>query len=304
MRMEMGDPSPVPNDSVAVAVLAGLGGMVGWGVADFLGKWTIDRIGALPTLFWSQLIGVGPAVAFLAASGRIPALHGLDLLYLAAFGVVDAFAYLLIYVGFGKGKVSLLSPVYASYAALAVLLSAWLFHEHITGLQWAGIAVVFAGVLLVSRATAGASPAPAAPSRGAGLPEILVAFVLHGFWLVLFDRFLGERPFAIFVLGARLAVVLTLLAHARVTRQSLRVPDRGLFRPLLVVGVADVCAYAALAWGLGSSTHTSIVVILGSTFSVPTMVLARIFLKERLSRPQMAAVASIIGGIVLLSIRG
>ncbi len=45
------------NDSLLVAALAGLGGMAGWGMADFFAKKTIDRVGDITSLVWAHLFG-------------------------------------------------------------------------------------------------------------------------------------------------------------------------------------------------------------------------------------------------------
>ena len=74
---------------LAIATLAGLGGMVGWGLADFFAKRTIDQIGDLSTLFWSQALGVIPVLALFATRREIPTLHTFDPLWLALFGIVE-----------------------------------------------------------------------------------------------------------------------------------------------------------------------------------------------------------------------
>ena len=182
------------SHNLAIAVFAGLGGMVGWGFADFFAKKTIDAIGDLQTLFWSQLIGVAPILALFVAQRNIPPLHGLDGVYLVLFGAVSALSYLPLYTGFGKGQVSLLSPIFASYAAVVVLLSVVLFGEEIGSLQWLAIAIVFAGVLLIStdlRALRSLLVRGKA-ARSAGVKEVVSALLVYSVWLVLFDQFLGH----------------------------------------------------------------------------------------------------------------
>jgi len=45
------------DNSLAVAILGGLGAMLGWGFADFFAKKTVDRIGDLASLVWAHLFG-------------------------------------------------------------------------------------------------------------------------------------------------------------------------------------------------------------------------------------------------------
>jgi len=44
--------------NIAVAIVGGLVGMLGYGVSDFIAKKSIDKIGNLKTLFYTQLFGV------------------------------------------------------------------------------------------------------------------------------------------------------------------------------------------------------------------------------------------------------
>jgi drug/metabolite transporter (DMT)-like permease len=288
-----------------LAVFAGLGGMFGWGMSDFLAKRAIDRIGDLRTLFWSQAAGLMPLIAIFAFSREIPTLHGFDLPFLALLGIVEAAWYLAVYAGFGKGQVSLLSPIFASYAAWVALLSALVFGERISVGKWLAIGVVFAGVILIStdprdlRRTLRAGNTDLPP----GLPEIAVALVAFSFWLLALDRFIGDRDWVFFMLAIRIAETITLVAYARATRRPLGLAQHGPLMPYVsLIGCCDVIAFSAVAYGFSATTQTSIVAMLSSTYSLLTVVLARIFLQERLRGPQKLAAGIILTGIVLVSV--
>lgn len=296
------------DGGLAVATLAGLGGMAGWGVADFLAKKTIDRIGDLTTLFWAQAIGIAPLLGIFAVSRHVPTLHAYDLLWLVLLGAASALSYLSLYAGFGKGQVSFLSPVFAAHAALVVILSAWVFDEDIATRQWIAIAVVIVGVVVISTNLSELSHVlhDTATSRTGGLAQTLTAAVAYALWLVLLNRFIGERDWVFFLLVIRAAAAGTLIAFARGTRRSFGLgptADRRAVAPyLLVIGASDVAAFAAVAYGFSATTHTSIVAVLSATFSLPTLLLARIFLKERLVRSQKLAAGVILVGIAAVSI--
>lgn len=283
-------------------MLAGLGGMIGWGLADFFAKWAIDSIGDLRTLFWSQAAGILPLLGILIVNQDVPTLHRFDLVFLVLFGMVEATWYLAIYAGFAKGQVSVLSPVFSSYAALVALLSAVFFGELISPGTWLAIGVVFAGVVLIGmtprdlRRVSGGTIVP-------GLPEVVAALVTFSFWLLLLDRFIGDRSWVFFVLIIRAVETTALAAYAGATRKPLMFrPHRALIPCVALIGVCDVIALSAFAYGFSVSSQTSVVAAISSAYSLITVILARLFLSERLGASQMVATGIILIGILLVTL--
>jgi hypothetical protein len=45
------------QQELVIALIAGFGGMFGWGLADFFAKKTIDHIGSVVSLVWAHLFG-------------------------------------------------------------------------------------------------------------------------------------------------------------------------------------------------------------------------------------------------------
>jgi drug/metabolite transporter (DMT)-like permease len=70
-----------------------------------------------------------------------------------------------------------------------------------------------------------------------------------------------------------------------------------------LIGLCDIGAYSAVAFGFGATSHPSVIVVLSSTFSLPTLLLARVFLKERLGHTQKLAACTILAGTVLVALR-
>lgn len=291
------------NHDLLIALIAGLGSMVGWGSADFFAKKTIDVLGDLKTLFWAQLIGILPLIIIFAVHHTISPLNHLDPLYLVLFGIFSAVSYLPLYAGFGKGEVSLLSPIFASYSVVVVLLSAVFLHEHIAPHSWIAILVVFAGILLIS-----SDPRELRGSlrhinkRVKGIPDVAAAMLLYSFWLFFFDKFLQDKNWVFPLLVIRIVAVLTLFVYAKTRKISLAVGDRGLWKFLACIGVFDVAAFAFVSYGFSNSSHTSVIAVLSATFSVPTIILAALFLKEKIRPYQIAAIALILSGVVLVAL--
>jgi len=291
------------HSTLFIALLAGFGGMLGWGTADFFAKKTIDEIGDLRTLFWQQLFGVVPLLVIFLAHPKIPHLQHFDLLFLLLFGIVEALSYLFLYAGFGKGQISLLSPVFASYSVLVVILSIIILGESLYWKRSLAIIITFIGILLIST-----DPQDLRGSlrkhafRLEGLTEVIMAMIGYSFWLLYLDKFLNGKQWLFYLLIIRSIAVLTLGAYAAAKRTSLRFKDTGLWKFLVCIGVFDVAAYSFVSYGFSHSRYPSVIVVLSATFSLPTMLLAYLFLKEKIKPFQLAAALTILCGVVLITL--
>jgi drug/metabolite transporter (DMT)-like permease len=92
-----------------------------------------------------------------------------------------------------------------------------------------------------------------------------------------------------------------LVVYTVATRQKVTVSWRGAWKYLILIGACEILAYVGVSWGYGATSRTSIVALVSGAFSLPTIVLARIFLKERTGWLQALASGLIVAGIALLN---
>lgn len=277
--------------------------MLGWGLADFFAKKTIDKIGDLQTLFWAQTIGILPLVILFLANPHTPQLNRYDPLFLVLFGIGSALSYLPFYRGLEKGQISILSPIFASYSVTVVILAALFLNTSISSSQLLAIVIVFAGILLASTdprevkhhlKTGGESVK--------GVPEVLVAMIGYSTWLLFLDKFLNGKDWVFPLLVIRCIAALTLLVYGYATRQRLSIQDRSLWKYLALIGIFDVAAFSAVSYGFSHTSYISVVTVLSATFSLPTIILAYVFLKERITKLQTIAALLIVCGIMIISL--
>ena len=294
------------NNPLLIALLGGLGGMIGWGSADFFAKKTIDRIGPIRSLVWAHIFGTAILLAaFLAqlvtghGGGAFPtslsAWAGV-----AFFGVLQMIVYWLVYQAFEKGQVSVLNPVFASYSGLVALFAFILFHQHAGKFAGLALVVIFAGNLLLNMDFS------AAKSKRfniiPGLAEIGLATVLAAFWTLGWDKYVNGRDAltSALCMYAFMTVAAIALAYFMKTKNlTKQLTDK---KFLFLMGLGEAVAYLAISWGYSKTSLTGIVALISGAFSVPTVVLAYFFLKERLTKLQWASVAIIIAGVVLISL--
>jgi drug/metabolite transporter (DMT)-like permease len=163
-------------------------------------------------------------------------------------------------------------------------------------------AVAAAGAIV---ALAGAVLASVEERRdvASGRARAVVLAAVAAVALGLFAYFLGlgsrEGSPLSTLLGARVGSLAVLAVFAVWSRRPLGIG--GSWLPLVAaIGLCDVSANALFAL---ASTHglLSLVSILGSLYPVVTVVLAYVFLHERLTRLQLAGIAVALAGVMALS---
>jgi drug/metabolite transporter (DMT)-like permease len=137
------------------------------------------------------------------------------------------------------------------------------------------------------------------PDRARAVGLAVVAAVALG----LFVYFLGlgsrEGDALSTLVGARIGSLSLLLLAAAALRAPLRMPRASLL-PVAAVGLADVTANGLFAF---ASTHglLALVSVLGSLYPVLTVLLAHVFLGERLTVLQKTGVAAALAGVAAIS---
>jgi drug/metabolite transporter (DMT)-like permease len=302
-------------------IALGLAAALCWGVADFCARGATKVGGTLRTLWSVNAIATVALLLFALPLGLLR-LAGQPLgavLAAVALNVAIMGGAALLYRAFAIGTLSLVSPIAASFAAITALL-ALASGEHPSAAQLIGIALALGGVSLASTASGHPSLASkhstwVGPMKLApGLIEALGAMLLFGvcYWALRYVVTVLGGVTVVFIgkvsdllaLSALVLVVMALPQQPAVARPASTFWQR-LHAPgflLWVVPVALLDTAANIAYNLGIATAlTSVVSVLSSLFSAVTVLLAALFLGERLARWQWAGVITILLGIALVS---
>ncbi|MDB5171126.1 MAG: protein of unknown function transrane [Candidatus Saccharibacteria bacterium] len=294
------------HNELLIAILAGLGGMFGWGLADFFAKKTIDEIGAIKSLVWAHSFGA--TLFILITLGQVfvrnqsvdtPATVS-AWAGLVFFGALQMIVYWLVYEGFNKGQLAVLNPVFASYSGLVALISIIFFGENLGVALGIGLVALFFGIVLMNLDIKGLKSKQL--NIVPGLKEVGAAAILAAVWTVGWDRFIDGKDALSYAMFMYIFMTAAAFVLAAIMKVTLRGISPGLKKFLVLIGISEVLAYLAISWGFSETSLTSIVALVSGSFSLPTIVLAFIFLKERISQLQVAAIAVIIAGIALVSI--
>jgi drug/metabolite transporter (DMT)-like permease len=292
-------------------ILLGLLAAFTWGVADFFARFAAQRVGNIRTLFYMQLMGlVGISFWLFLFEPNIK--WDWPLVALAALlGVGNTIAGLCLYRSFEVGLLAVVSPIAASYGAITLCLGL-LTGQRPRVSELLGLVVVIVGVILAStpltfgRNVQKAKKPDKKPLRyrvqsalanGVGL-AIAAALV----WGVVFWGLGYVSPTLGGILPVwemRFIAPVVIFGLARATKASLSLPDKTSLWWIFGIAVFDTGAYIAYNKGL-QFAESGLVAVIASLFSAVTILLAWLFLREKLAANQWAGVFIILIGMALV----
>lgn len=278
------------------AILLALGASLAWGSADFGGGLLTRRFPVVAVAVVSQAAGFAALLAVTVATGASIDGHAFALGLLAGAG--GGLGLAAFYRALSVGTVSVVAPVAACGAVLPLVLSLAAGDDP-RALALVGAVVALAGAVMASLEERAAEEVGRRDAVAlAGLAALLLG--LFVFFLGRASQHGGALPALV---GARTGSLSLLAAWALATRTRLGFGGDRRVAAVVVVGLMDVLANALFAL---ASRHglLAIVSVLGSLYPVPTVVLAHVVLRERISRTQRAGVAVALAGVAMVASGG
>lgn len=276
-----------------MAALLALAGALGWGVGDFLGGLAARRLRVLAVLAVSQAVGLLGVSLWALASGQ-PFPGVVELLPAAGAGITAMIGLAALYRGFAIGAMGIVAPISAAAPVVPLAVDAGRGVMP-TAAQWLGVALVVAGIAVLSFEPSGEGRRGV--TAGAGLA--VAAALGFGLFFVGIDAGADESV-AWAVTAARVASLPVVLAAAVATSTSLRTA-RPLLPLLVAIGVFDTGSNVLVA---AASTHgaAGVVAVLSSLYPVVTIVLAWLVLGEHLGRAKRAGGVIALAGAALVAV--
>lgn len=276
-----------------LAVALALAASLCYGASDFLAGSGTRRTSLWTVIVFSQLTGLGLLASVVLA--RDQALPSEVLLPSAGAGLLTVVAVLAGYRALAIGVMSIVAPIVSLCAAVPVIVGL-ARGERPSAPQLAGIAIALGGVLLASREKSAGEHHQATSRLSVALAAL--AALSYGFVMIFYAQGAEADPYWGVFLAKAVTVTLFALAFL-VVRPTLLVTKSAVV-PLVAIGVFAVAANAlfAVASTLGYLSIVSVISSIGPVFLV---VLAYVFLHERLSRTQWIGVASALLGVALIA---
>jgi drug/metabolite transporter (DMT)-like permease len=276
-----------------LSIVYGILSAATWGAADFIGGLASKRTSPYRVLFLAEIAGFIPFTA-LALLLREPVPATADMLLGAGSSLIGLTGLLFLYRALASGQMTIAAPVSALFAALIPVVFGFFALGAPSIPTLIGFALAFAAVWFISQTDMA--------NWRFSLWELRLP-LLSGFFFGLYFLTLHRATLNAFfwpLAAARFAGFVALGLFALFARQP-GLPPRGLWGLSIINGVLDIGgnAFYVLAAQTG---RLDVAAVLSALYPASTVVLASIFLKEKITWLQAFGVVLAFVAIVLFTL--
>lgn len=277
--------------SETAAVSYGIASAIAWGAADFNGGLASRKGRLMDVVVSSQVIGgFFILVAAIVSSEPLPPLS--HLLYGGLAGVFGVSGLFALYRGLARGRMGIVAPLSAVLTALVPMGYTMLQLGLPSTVQVAGFLFFAVAVWLLS------SGDTAFKLTFSELFLSILAGLGFGLFFICIDKSNEVSVFWPLVSARCISVSLVLVIILINGRPPLPAPGQWIF--ITLSGVLDACGNCLFSMA-AQSGRLDIAAVASSLFPAATVLLAFMFLKERLRPRQWAGVAATFVSLVLIS---
>lgn len=270
-----------------MAALLALLSSLSWGTSDFMGGLAARRVGAVRVLAVSYPAGA-VLITFLALVVIPGEWSWSTVLIGLVAGIVGALAIGLLYAALSRGQMGIVSPITAVLSGAVPVLVGVVLGEALSRVAMAGVVAAGVAVVLVSRESG--------PHRRTPMPAVLLA-VASGLAIGVYLSVLGTAPadsgIWVATMGRWFSTILVLgILFVIIQRaRGSSTPTKGNFPWNLALAAGALDALANAVFQLAAQRGLlAVVAVIGSLYPAATVILARVLLKETLSRIQLLGV--------------
>jgi uncharacterized membrane protein len=280
-----------------LSILLGIGGMLGWGIYDFLGGVFSKQIGSFKSLFWSQLAGLVSILLLAFALKTEINLPILAIILSPIAAIVYSAGYLFFFKGFEKGNVPIIAATMNLWAVFTMFFAFIFMGQRLTAPQTLGVLMIISGAALASLDWDRIKNQRLQLSLGVK-EAILGAFFFGIFWNI--SEIISERiGWLLTTLLVKFGIAIFLLIFSFAVKQEVGLINSTTKTKfvILLMGVIEVSAVALVNYGL-TIGDAILITPVASALSIVTITLAVFFLKDRVSKLQGFGIIVAIVGII------
>lgn len=280
-----------------------------WAVAVVLFRKSGESISPFAlNLFKNALASVLLGITIVLVSPAVPEFTPLSLATIGVSGLLgiclgDSY-YLRALNAIGASRMAVAQTLYSPFV---IVLSAIFLRERLHGLQWLGAACVLGGIVLVTWTRDAAMSAVDARRLRTGAAIGVFSVLLMAIGIVLAKPMLALHAFLWVVWLRVVAGVVGLLAVVAIRRNAAAlVAEYRAVRhwPQIIAGSVAGTYLSMMLWLAGYKyTSASIAAVLNETAALFIVLLAVLFLRERVGRRQIVGIALAMLGVSLMVLR-
>lgn len=284
-------------NTTILSILLGVGGMFGWGIYDFLGGVFSKQVGSFKALFWSQLAGLISILLLTFVLQTEIYIPVLAIILSPVASIVYSAGYLFFFKGFEKGNVSIIAATMNLWAVFTILFAFLFMGQRLTTTQSIGVFMIIAGATLA--AIDWGSLGKQRLRLSLGVKEAIWGALFFGMFWNISEIISEEIGWLWTTLLVKFGIAIFLLIFSFAANQEIRLVNGSTKTKYVVLfmGVIEVCAVALVNYGL-TIGDAILITPIASALSIVTIMLAVIFLKDRVSRFQGFGVCVAIVGII------
>ena len=282
-----------------LAILLALASAAGYGSSDYAGGLAARRAGVIRTTILAQGVSAALMILILPLAAR-SAPSSAALAWGAAAGLGEAIGALALYAGFRDAQFSVAGPLSAIGSAGFSVLAGLLLGERPGTLAMIGIGLALPAIV-------GVSASPAGPGRaGAGHPAagVIWGLLAGASFAVLFIALnrAGTGSGLWPAVASQVTALVAVTCLGALTGEA-RLPSRRATGPAALTGATGAAAEVLYFY----ATHAgllAVTAVLTSLYPAVTIVLARVFLGERLTVTRLTGLCLAAASVGLIAAAG
>ena len=267
--------------------------MICYGIYDFVSAPLTRKSGAVAVAFWYFLLISLIFLVIGLAFFKIPEFSLFDVAVFAIASVVSAFSLVMFYKGLETGLISVVVPIANAWAVVVVLVGVLFLAERVGLPQISGIAAVVAGTVVISRSSSvNKQSGILAAGVGYAVATMLGWGIFFSMIGILSKQFGWIWPILITSIGS----TVILFFYMIIVRERIDVKT---LPAKTFVFYVSVGALALAAYSIGAERgYISIVSPVAASSPIVALLLARVFLRERLGAVRVFGVLLVLLGII------
>ena len=275
--------------------------MFGWGLYDFLGGVFAKQIGPYKSFFWSQLAGLASILLLgflIVPSMDIPS--GVMLLFPVAALLYSA-GYLFFFKGFEIGNLSIVAATMNLWAVFTMLFAFTFMGQRLSTIQTVGVLIILAGVTLASLNWSEIQQRRFQLSSG--VKEAIAGAFFFGIYWNVSEIIVEEVGWLVSTALIKLGIVIFMFLFSFLSKHEMELAGAGAktISAIFFMGAVEAGAVAVVNYGL-TIGDAILITPIASALSIVTILLAIIFIKDKITNLQGFGIATAVVGIVVTGI--